>query len=123
MMDKKSFKKLEAEWRLKLSAAGFEDIEDHRQNLKAPDLRTNAFEQREIIRDFFLMIDHLLVHYPDMPKDERQIIELWSEGTYAVVIAEKTQFSYRKVKSVIQRYKGLIKAINKLFLNAHGDGL
>lgn len=105
-------------WKRELEKSGFDDIEDSKERLKNPDNRTIAFENRDKIRDFFLSLDALLTHYKEMPKFERQVMELYSRGIYVRTIVRTTKRSDRLVRNVIKRYKGLVMAINRLNDNA-----
>lgn len=103
-----------AEWSEKLKSSGFEDIETSRGNIKNPDIRTIAFQNQDKIRDFFLRLDQLLGVYDTMPKDERAVMELYTEGVFICEIVEKTLFSYKKCQLIIKRYQGLILAIDRM---------
>lgn len=110
----KEFKQLEKEWYDKLAKSGFEDIEDSHGCLKSQDKRTIAYQNQIQIRDFFLNLDTLLSHDYGMPKFDRRVLELFSEGVYIKVIAKKVRRSDRTVRSIINRYKALIDTFNRI---------
>lgn len=116
MLDRsKDFKRLRDEWTKKLAESGFSDLEDKKGNLKQYDIRTISFQNRDEICAFFLTLDHLMFHYPEMPQDEKAVLALWTQGIYATEIARRLSFGRTKVKLIIGRYKHLIVAINRLF--------
>lgn len=110
-----AFKELEKVWREKLKQSKFPDIEDSKERLKNPDNRTIAYENQDKIRDFFLSIDSFIAHYPDMPKFERKVMELYSRGIFIRSIVKQLRSSDKHVRNVIKRYKGLIMAVNRLY--------
>lgn len=108
------FLALENEWYQKLEAEGFADIEDRSGNLKSPDKRTIAYETRDITLGFFLDLDTLLAHYHEMPKFDRKVLEQYTRGIKSNVIAHKSRVHRNTISSLISRYKGLIKALNRI---------
>lgn len=110
----KEFKILKTAWYEHLEGDGFDDLEDKKENLKQHDRRTIAWENKELILDFFLSLDHFMHLYEDMPRFERSVMTLYSQGYHVPHIALHTKASKRNVKYVVARYKGLIKAIDKL---------
>jgi hypothetical protein len=111
---KQEFIQIQAEWDKKLKILGFEDIEDRKGNLYKPDIRTQAYQNQDRIREFFLTLDHLMSVYPEMPPFERKVLELLSQGVRLNIIVEQTHASDRHVRNVITRYKHLIKAIQRM---------
>ena len=120
MSDKDACKILrreQAEWRKKLIDSGFSDHEDDHGNLSQPDLRTNSFECRDKVLDFFLSLDHLLTHYKEMPSFERKVLTLYASGEFITDIYRKLKCSEKSARMVVKRYKGLIKGIHSLLDN------
>jgi len=113
----KEFHDLSKEWRARLIESGFEDLEDAQENLKSKDKRTIAYENQDEIREFFLRLDHFMYFYPEMPRFERTVMELYSQGVYIKTIVKRVRASDKKVRNVVSRYKKLILAINRLLLN------
>jgi hypothetical protein len=111
---KQEFIKLQDEWDKKLAQEGFKDIEDRKGNLKRHDIRTQAYQNQIRIREFFLLLDHLLTNYPDIPPFERKVLELYSQGQRLNLIVQEVHASDRHVRNVITRYKGLIAAIKRM---------
>lgn len=111
----KQFKELNEHWRQKLKESGFVDQEDKYGNIKHHDIRTQAWENRDGILDFYLRLDQFMNFYTDMPKFERQVMELFSQGYYVTEIAKQINGSrVRLIHKVIKRYKGLMSAIQKM---------
>jgi len=110
--DSPEFKALDAEWKKKLADSGFEDLEDAQENLTAPNNRTVAFQNRDLILDFFVKLDHYLTNTKDKIKPEhRKILELYAKGTYVSGkngIIEQTGYSKRGIEYVIARYKKIV---------------
>ncbi len=106
-----AFKKINKEWRKRLKNDGFQDIEDASENLEQYDRRTIAFENRDRILEFFLKLDHYLTNTKGIPKKHRQILELYSAGTYIKGpngIIEQTGLSDKQVRNIIKKYKTII---------------
>lgn len=103
--------RIQAEWYEKLADEGFVDIEDKKGNLKQYDRRTIAFENREIICEFFVRLDHYLTQNPNIPEPEKSILILYSEGLYATQIQRKLKVDQWSVKRVIRNYKQIILSI------------
>lgn len=95
-------------WYAKLKEVGFVDIEDDRQNLKAHNTRTIAFENRDIILDFFLRLDAYLLETKDIPDIHRLILELYSKGEKIKRIAFTVRMTRQSIHKIINRYKGVI---------------
>ena len=94
-------------WNQKLAAEGLFD------EPKEYDRRTIGFENRDPIRDFFLRLDHLMTHYPEMPKFERKVMELYSQGIEVIDIIKRVRASRATVFMCIKRYKNLVIAIQR----------
>lgn len=114
------FRALEQEWYQKLETDGFSDIEDRNGILKNPDIRTQSFRDQGRIRDFFLDLDTLITHYPEMPSFERKVLEMHSKGMFGTHIAKKLKTSRRTVVAVIKRYKDILKVVNRI-IDADSD--
>lgn len=99
------FKLLEQEWREKLSTSGFTDIEDEKERLRSYDRRTIAFENRDLILDFFTRLDHFLTHTPHLSARERTVLTLYSQGCYLKDIAFEIDQSISTVKIILRKYK------------------
>lgn len=110
----KRFKNELSTWNKKLERTGFRDIEDRRGNLKSPDRRTIAFDNREKILHFFRTLDWLMVCYPEMPRFERRVMELYSHGLFTKQIVRKVKASDKHVRNVIKRYKYLVLSIIRM---------
>lgn len=101
-------KLLKQQWYKKLSDEGFEDIEYSSGLLKQGDRRSMAFENREMISEFFTALDHYLTDHPEIPEKDREILSLYSQGLYATQIQKKLRINQWSVKKVIKRYKEII---------------
>lgn len=55
-----------------------------------------------------------MTHYPEMPPFEREVLVLYSQGVFIKRIVKQLKCSERNVYYVIKRYKGLIKAIERM---------
>ena len=110
----KEFQKLNRKWRKKLKSKGFDDIEAANKPVKQ-DVRT--FKNIEETQSFFIMLDHFLYCYPDMPKEERKVMELYSKGVYIKNISTAVNASYSKVQKIIYRYEQIVRAVNRFILN------
>jgi hypothetical protein len=109
----REFKRVHDEWRERLEDSGFCDCEDKNGNTKNHDIRTIAWKNKEIILDFFLSLDHLMTNYPEMPKFERSVMELYSNGIKIEEIIREVKSSRRTVYNCITRYKNLVLAIQR----------
>lgn len=109
------FRELQEKWRRKLKQSGFDDLENG-DFFRAHDIRTAAWANQNDIRDFFIALDHLMTHYPEMPPFERKVMELYSRGIYVKTIVQKTRKSDKTVRNVIKRYRDLLRAIGRLHL-------
>lgn len=116
-----SLAKEKTKWRKKLIESGFEDQEDFSRNLSHPDLRTNSFEMRDKVLEFYLSLDCLLAHYAAMPKFERKVIELYTQGIMVTKIVKNLKCSEKTARMVIKRYKGLAMMVGSILemLNTH----
>jgi hypothetical protein len=104
----KDFKALKSDWDRRLSQSGFKDAEKPSGELRSPDLRTIAWQNRDAIRDFFLALDTYLSTNPDMTPAHRVILEAYSQGTHVKDIVKTSGLSHTTVFSIIRRYKTLI---------------
>lgn len=104
------FKKIDADWAAALEDAGFVDLE----RVSEPDRRTLLWDNREIILDFFLCLDHLMTNYPEMPEFERRVMTLFSSGTRINEIVRQTRASRKGIYNIIVRYKNLVNLVQKI---------
>lgn len=102
------FRALQREWRKHLAESKFDDIEDEKENLRSHDRRTQAFDNREAIADFFRALDHYLTEHPEVPTGHRSILELYSRGLHQIDIAKRLAISRRTVYTVVYSYSQLI---------------
>ncbi len=102
------FKELQSQWYKKLDEVGFNDIENKKEKLKEYDRRTIAFDNRDVIRDAFIRLDHFITNSSNIPQLHRQILELYSDGKYLGEIAQQVNCSRSKIKLVVYHYKKLI---------------
>ncbi len=98
------FKALQIEWRIKLEESGFVDQEDAKGNLKNFDRRTIAFDNRELIQEFFTWLEHALTH-GRVPECDRPILELYAQGIHQTEMAKRLNLSRSTLFKVIDRYK------------------
>lgn len=108
MAKPKDLNKLKDHWYKILKQDGFNDIEDKRQNLKQYDRRTQSFDDRQDIMDFFLRIDHYLAVTEVSPL-ERKILELYTRGVYVKDIALQINRSRQTVHRIIAIYKNIVR--------------
>lgn len=106
----KDYLELQREWNLKLKESGFVDIEDAKNRLKTPDSRTQNFQDREALLNFFLELDCYLQHN-DLPEKHRRILELYSQGLRLNQISIAQSISLTVIKDVISKYKKKILMI------------
>ena len=99
------------EWYRRLKEAGFVDIEARAGGPLPIDQSTNSFATRHIVLSFFLRLDQLLTHYPEMPLFERKVMTLYSEGLSQEDIQEKLKVSRKNTQTIIKRYCGLVRAL------------
>ncbi len=95
-------------WTKKLAESGFQDIEDKKGNLKQPDRRSIAFDNRDLIRDFFIRLDHFLTENKDIPILHWQVLTLYSEGLYIPKICNLVGKGRTFVCKVILYYRNLL---------------
>jgi DNA-binding NarL/FixJ family response regulator len=103
-------RELKKKWELKLKESGFKDIETSLGRLKQPNTRTIAFENRDLILDFFLKLDHYLSsdNSRRIPDRDRLILELFSQGKKLRDIAQQIQASESTVRNTVRVYKTVI---------------
>lgn len=99
-------------WRKKLEESGFDDIESRFGNLKNPDIRTQGWRNQQFILDFHLRLDRFLVFYASMPKKERKIMELFTQGKTIVFISKELRMHRVTIHKVIRRYRDIVQAIH-----------
>lgn len=110
-------KALKNKWATKLESNGFDDQEDSHGNLKQPDERTAAFEDRDKIQHFFRKLDIYLNDIDNpakIPAKDRKILELYSQGVYVKGengIAERANLHFNTVYSVIGKYQKIVLAL------------
>lgn len=125
--ESKEFKKLSETWRDKLNKASFndlksdlnpsglfEDIEDSKGRLKQHDLRTQAYEARDTITEYYSRLTRYLDEAKTIEKRDRTILELYLQGAHIegqTSIPSITGWSRQTVKNVIKKHKSL--ALNK----------
>lgn len=105
-----SFKSLNREWRDKLIASDFKDIEDENGNLAQKDHRTIAFASPECTEAFYSALDEYLNTSKQITLRDRKILELFSMGVYitgSVGIVAQTGWSDRTIRYVIAKHKPL----------------
>lgn len=101
---KKEFLKLQKEWKDKLKQSDFVDIEEASERLKYPDKRTIAFNNRDMIASFYSELGHM-IETRDIPAKDKNILELYCQGTYVVRIAQSMMMSRHAVHRIIKKYK------------------
>lgn len=90
-------------------------LKDEGLDLKKKDNRTIAFKNRERIRDFFLMLDCLMTHYPEMDAFEKKVLTMYSQGMHKKQIVKELRGPRRyAIDRVIKRYTGIVLAIQKM---------
>lgn len=100
-------KSLANEWKAKLLASGFVDIEDSKGRLKQPNTRTQAWETRDITAEFFQLLDHYL-HTTELNRLERKILEMHAQGERLEAIYLTVYRSEAYVKNVIYKHRKII---------------
>lgn len=103
-----SFQALHTEWREKLKENGFVDQEDAKGRLKYKNERTQAFQNGEMILNFFLRLDDFLRQNFELSPIERHILTLYSEGVYHNEIARRVGRSIRYIHKVLSYYRKVI---------------
>jgi hypothetical protein len=98
---------LRSQWYQKLKDEGFKDIEDSKGRLKRHDTRTIAFENRELIRQFHMDLASYLDSQPDISQTEYRVLELYSQGSRIIKIAELVNRHKSTVHTIIKNYKTL----------------
>lgn len=101
----KKFIEIDTEWKEKLEQSGFDDIEDEKGNLRTPDCRTQNFVDRVAIAEFFRRLRWHLSDHSDIPEKQRQILELYAEGTKIKKIASEVRVSRQYVGQVVQKFR------------------
>lgn len=109
----KEFKKTQLDWYKKLKSSGFKDIEDKHENLYQPNLRTIAWQNRDLIREFFFSLDDYLNTTKNLPPKHRRILRLWSSGMHLIDISRKTKISIAVINRVVCKYKKIVLSYQK----------
>lgn len=107
----KKFQKQVDHWKQVLKDTGFVDIEDDHGNLKTGEMRTNALRSPDKTLRFFLTLDHFMMCYPQMPRFEKKVMQMYSDGMHLKKIKAKTKATFWRIKSIIKMYKYLVLAI------------
>lgn len=107
----KHFRDQKKKWDNRLKTDGFKDIESSSSPICAINRVKREKLKHSNTLDFFLHLDWLLTHYADMPKFERKVMELYSDGVFINKITKQVKASDKHVRNVIKRYKHLVKAI------------
>lgn len=108
------FREVQKEWEKRLKEDGFID-----QELPSGNLRESEAEARdhESIRDFFIRLDHFMFYFNEMPKFHRKVMELYANGSTIAEITLRLKISGdKRVRNVVELYKGITLAINRYFL-------
>ena len=107
--NKKQFLRLKEEWYEKLRASGFKDIETPSGLLKQQDRRTKAFDNRDMIQEFFINLEHYANTTPGIPKLHRRILKFYASGVYVKEIAKRVKLCRWSVHHIIRQYKRLFQ--------------
>lgn len=111
MSPSKPFKDLKAQWYKKLKESGFDDIEYPKGGLKQHDRRTQAFEIRAEIYDFFTKLGTFLNNRTNtINPEERRILELYCFGCRVKDISKTNGSSIYGIKKIIRHYKKMISS-------------
>lgn len=113
-MKKHDFAKIKQEWDQVLTKHGFKDIEYSSGQLKNYDRRTVGFDNQQIVLNFFLRLDQFMNHYKAMPKQDRLVMSLYSEGRPIPEIVQVSKVSRRKIFYIVERYKKLVLVIDQM---------
>jgi hypothetical protein len=115
----KAFKDEFKLWHKKLEKSGFEDIEDSYGFVSNKfNRRKSNLEDIENVRNWFLTLDSLMTHYPEMPSFDRRVMSLYSSGVRVKDIVKKVKSSKRNVMYCVSRYKHLVLAIIRMTTTA-----
>lgn len=104
----KEFKELRSVWYNKLKESNFKDLEDQYGNLYSHDIRTIAWKNKEVIREFFFALDEYLEHKARIPHKHWIVLRNWSAGMYLIEISRKTRTSVRTIDRIIAKYKKIV---------------
>lgn len=104
----KGFKQLQKLWYQKLAQSGFNDIEYPNGMIKVHNLRTQAFEQRDQISEFFTRLEKFL-RDNEVSRQERDILVLYSQGTHLNKIHKILNIKPWSAKGVITKYRKIIR--------------
>ena len=112
-MKKQQLKSLQGKWYKILKKKGFNDVEVGKP---INSLRTDSrrFQDREAVLEFFLKLDEFLLHSKDIKPLHRQILELYTQGIYIVLIAERVGRSKQRVRQILTEYKEKVSAFTLL---------
>lgn len=108
-VDKSNFKELQQAWYQKLREAGFKDLETPSGNLKSKDIRTQNYQNRGALLEFFLALDSYINRNHDLlhPRD-KDILTKFSDGIYIKEIAVLCGCSRTTVKETIRQHKAIL---------------
>jgi hypothetical protein len=105
----KKFIKLKCEWYSKLKDNGFKDLEDTHGRLKQPEKRTIAYNNKERIFNFYMLVGEYINQEPLKPK-HKLILYLWSQGRKVREIQAILGKPYSWLHLVIGKHKKIIKS-------------
>jgi|WetSurMetagenome_2_1015567.scaffolds.fasta_scaffold531939_1 hypothetical protein len=108
------FTKLHKEWMQRLKSHGFKDIEYSDGTIKDSGRKSLKIQDIQSTQDFFLLLDHLITNWPEMPEKEKQCLSMYSSGITRKNISIQLKISQRSVDYKITHYSNLIKAIAKI---------
>lgn len=111
-------------WDKKLKDEGFKDIEPSNHKSNGYNLKKECGPRKQkTVKDwdktltFFLHLDCLLTHFTQMPKAERLILEMYSDGARIKDITLKSRCSDKYVRNKIKYYNNLVLAIMRMIHN------
>lgn len=102
------FKKLNESWQTKLKENGFEDIEDSKGRLKQYDRRTQAWENRDSVEEYYNLLGDYLNKMDDLQRLDRKILESHLDGLKYETIAFEVYRSVAHVKNTIHKHRKII---------------
>lgn len=109
-MDPKILQQL---WQQKLKDSGFEDIEDSKGRLKQYDRRTQAFDNRDMVLEFYSRLDEFLNTCQTLDATHRRILELYSDGVHNTVIQTQIGLSRARIQQILRMYRLKIMGMMK----------
>lgn len=99
-----SLLKLQLEWYAKLRESGFKDVEDRHGNLKQHNIRTIAYRNQDVIRDFFTDLGEYLSSEV-LSELHLTILSDYVEGMHIKKIAIHVKKSERTVRTIIGQHR------------------